>query len=78
MTVHSAAFSEGTSHSFAFRRRSDLNVMCDDCPAHALCLLSMKGDRPLPDCFKQRYGSIDIGNRGGIITKGTSLNVPLD
>jgi len=40
--------------------------------------LSMKGDRPLPDCFRQRYGSIEIGNRGGIITKGTSLNVPLD
>ena len=40
--------------------------------------LSMEGDRPLPDCFKQRYGSIEIGNRGGIITKGTSLNVPLD
>jgi len=40
--------------------------------------LSMEGDRPLPNCFKQRYGSIEIGNRGGIITKGTSLNVPLD
>lgn len=40
--------------------------------------LSMEGDRPLPDCFKQRYGSIEIGNRGGIITRGTRLNVPLD
>lgn len=40
--------------------------------------LSMAGDRPLPDCFRQRYGSIEIGNRGGIIVKGTSLNVPLD
>ncbi|MDH6262963.1 TauD/TfdA family dioxygenase [Bradyrhizobium sp. BR13661] len=40
--------------------------------------LSMQGDRPLPDCFRQRYGSIEIGNRGGIIVKGTSLNVPLD
>lgn len=40
--------------------------------------LSVAGDRPLPDCFKQRYGSIEIGNRGGIITKGTKLNVPLD
>lgn len=39
---------------------------------------TMEGDRPLPDCFKQRYGSIEIGNRGGIITKATSLNVPLD
>ena len=40
--------------------------------------LSVEGDRPLPDCFRQRYGSIEIGNRGGIITKGTKLNVPLD
>ena len=40
--------------------------------------LSVAGDRPLPDCFRQRYGSIEIGNRGGIITKGTKLNVPLD
>jgi Taurine catabolism dioxygenase TauD, TfdA family len=40
--------------------------------------LSVAGDRPLPECFRQRYGSIEIGNRGGIITKGTKLNVPLD
>ena len=40
--------------------------------------LSIAGDRPLPECFKQRYGSIDIGNRGGIIVKDTKLNVPLD
>lgn len=40
--------------------------------------LSMPGDRPLPDCFAQRFGSINIGNRGGIITKNTKLNVPLD
>ena len=40
--------------------------------------LSVAGDRPLPECFKPRYGSIEIGNRGGIITKGTKLNVPLD
>lgn len=40
--------------------------------------LCVAGDRPLPECFKQRYGSIEIGNRGGIVTKGTRLNVPLD
>lgn len=40
--------------------------------------LSIPGDRPLPECFKQRYGSIEIGDRGGIITEGTMLNVPLD
>lgn len=28
--------------------------------------LSIPGDRPLPACFAQRYGSIEIGNRGGV------------
>ena len=40
--------------------------------------LSPAGDRELPECFKQRYGSITPGNRGGIITKGTTLHAPLD
>jgi hypothetical protein len=40
--------------------------------------ISMPGDRPLPDCFSQRYGSIEIGNRGGIITERTRLHAPLD
>ena len=40
--------------------------------------LSIDGDRALPDCFTQRYGSIEIGNRGGIIVEGTKLHAPLD
>jgi hypothetical protein len=40
--------------------------------------LSMPNDRALPDVFAERYGSIEIGNRGGIITKQTTLNAPLD
>ena len=40
--------------------------------------LSIEGDRPLPECFRQRYGSIDIGYRGGIITNETKLHAPLD
>lgn len=35
--------------------------------------LSPKGDRELPECFKERYGSIKIGDRGGIITENTKL-----
>jgi len=30
--------------------------------------LSLAGDRPLPTSFKARYGSITIGDRGGIVT----------
>ena len=40
--------------------------------------LSLPGDRPLPPNFAQRYGSIEIGNRGGIITAETRLHAPLD
>ena len=40
--------------------------------------LSIEGDRPLPESFKERYGTIEVGNRGGIITAHTKLNVPID
>lgn len=40
--------------------------------------LSPEGDRELPECFRQRYGSIEVGNRGGIITARTRLHAPLD
>lgn len=31
--------------------------------------LSVPGDRSLPECFEERYGSIEVGNRGGIYTR---------
>lgn len=40
--------------------------------------LSIDNDRPLPPCFAERYGSLEIGNRGGIITSKTRLHAPLD
>ncbi|WP_170467594.1 TauD/TfdA family dioxygenase [Ruegeria arenilitoris] len=40
--------------------------------------LSPEGDRELPEVFKQRYGTIEVGQRGGIITQGTRLHAPLD
>jgi alpha-ketoglutarate-dependent taurine dioxygenase len=40
--------------------------------------LSPEGDRTLPQCFEQRYGSIEIGNRGGIVTEHTVLSAPID
>jgi hypothetical protein len=33
--------------------------------------LAVPGARPLPPVFKQRYGSIEIGDRGGIVVPGT-------
>ena len=29
--------------------------------------LAVPGDRPLPECFASRYGSVEIGNRGGVV-----------
>jgi len=41
--------------------------------------LAADGARPLPPVFAQRYGKIDIGDRGGIILPSTtSLNAPLE
>ncbi len=34
--------------------------------------------RPLPEVYAQRYGSVKIGERGGIIVTGTRLNAPLE
>jgi hypothetical protein len=34
--------------------------------------------RPLPPVFAQRYGSVAIGDRGGIIVHGTKLHAPLE
>jgi len=39
--------------------------------------LSPEGDRPLPTCFIERYGSIEVGSRGGIVTEKTRLHAPL-
>lgn len=40
--------------------------------------LSVEGDRELPAVFKERYGRIDIGDRGGVIVEGTTTQVVLD
>ncbi|CAF3607256.1 unnamed protein product [Rotaria sp. Silwood1] len=38
--------------------------------------LSIPEDRPLPDVFASRFGSIEIGNRGGILVRGTTPTIP--
>ena len=47
-----------------------LEVKVDDpaAPRHLLRLwLSLPGDRQLPPVFASRYGSITVGDRGGIV-----------
>jgi hypothetical protein len=54
----------------------------DDDPAlrrHLLRLwLSLPDDRLLPPVFEQRYGSIEVGDRGGIVVGDMKLTVTLD
>ncbi|WP_340151372.1 TauD/TfdA family dioxygenase [uncultured Sneathiella sp.] len=67
------------NHALLHDRTAFIDWPEPDKKRHLLRLwLSLPDDRPLPECFRQRYGSIDIGNRGGIIVEGTKLNVPLD
>lgn len=40
--------------------------------------LSAPNDRQLPDIFKQRFGSTEIGNRGGIAVKGAEPCAPVE
>ena len=40
--------------------------------------LAAPGARPLPAAYAERYGSVEIGRRGGIICKGTRLHAPLE
>jgi hypothetical protein len=40
--------------------------------------LAASGARPLPPSFAQRYGTVTVGDRGGIIVSGTRLHAPLE
>jgi hypothetical protein len=39
--------------------------------------LAVPGARPLPEVFRQRYGSISIGDRGGIVVPGARQTVEM-
>jgi hypothetical protein len=39
--------------------------------------LAASNARPLPEIFAQRYGTVTVGDRGGIIVHGTRLHAPL-
>jgi len=40
--------------------------------------LAASDARPLPDVFAERYGTVTVGDRGGIIVRGTKLHAPLE
>ncbi len=60
------------NHSLLHDRTSFVDWPDQNRRRHMLRLwLAMPGDRPLPACFAQRYGSIDVGNRGGVTAAGS-------
>ena len=67
------------NHNLLHDRTEFIDWPDPDKRRHLLRLwLALPIDRPLPESFAQRYGSIEIGVRGGIETKETVLQVPLD
>jgi alpha-ketoglutarate-dependent taurine dioxygenase len=66
------------NHSLLHDRTAFVDHDDPDARRHLLRLwLSLEGDRALPPVFAQRYGSIEIGDRGGILRADTRLNVSL-
>ena len=58
----------GLRSAFARAGDADVEILEDRVPDR----------RPLPDCFAPRYGSVEMGRRGGILVPGPPLSVPLE
>lgn len=67
------------NHSLLHDRTAFVDHPDPDRRRHLLRMwLSLPGDRALPPVFAQRYGSVDVGARGGIVVEDTVLTAPLD
>lgn len=67
------------NHTMLHDRTSFVDWPEPDRRRHLLRLwLAASGARPLPECFAQRYGTVTVGDRGGIIVGGTRLQAPLE
>jgi hypothetical protein len=67
------------NHTMLHDRTSFVDWPESDRRRHLLRLWLAAADaRPLPEVFAQRYGSVAIGDRGGIIVRGTRLQAPLE
>ena len=67
------------NHTLLHDRTSFVDWPQPERKRHLLRLwLAASHARPLPEAFAQRYGSVTIGDRGGIIVRGTKLQAPLE
>lgn len=66
------------NHQILHDRTGDVDWPEPERKRHLLRLwLAPSDGRPLPECYVPRYGSVEIGRRGGILVPGTTLTVPL-
>ncbi|MDH4277975.1 MAG: TauD/TfdA family dioxygenase [Acidimicrobiia bacterium] len=66
------------NHSLLHDRTAFVDHTDPERRRHLLRLwVSLSGDRELPPVFAQRYGSVTVGDRGGITLVDTELCVPL-
>lgn len=67
------------NHTMLHDRTAFVDWPEPDRKRHLLRLwLAVPGARPLPQIYTQRFGTVKIGDRGGIIVPGSSLNAPLE
>jgi alpha-ketoglutarate-dependent taurine dioxygenase len=67
------------NHALLHDRTGFTDHLAQEKKRHLLRLwLSIPGDRELPASFAQRYGSITVGDRGGIVVADMRLNAPID
>ncbi len=65
------------NHTLLHDRTSFEDWPDDKQKRHLLRLwLSVPGDRPLPECFADKFGSVEVGNRGGIVVDNTKMHIP--
>ena len=67
------------NHTILHDRTSFVDWPDPERKRHLLRLwLAAPGARPLPPVYAERYGSVEIGDRGGIVCPGTRLHAPLE
>lgn len=67
------------NHTILHDRTSFVDWPEPELKRHLLRLwLAAPGARPLPPVYAERYGSVEVGDRGGIICPGTRLHAPLE
>jgi hypothetical protein len=66
------------NHTMLHDRTASWTGPSRSAPPSAASVAGGRDARPLPEVFAQRYGTVTVGDRGGIIVRGTKLHAPLE